>query len=146
MTNKIGVHIKVKDIKKSEEFYKVLGFKETFAYGPDREVKEVYSGRVYEVGGAKLEIADGHRAVRSEIFKEMVKSSKISLMINVDSLGEIIDKCRQNNIPVVGPRHYYWGTLEMVVKDPDGVVLVFIAKYDIAEAKKLNADERWAKN
>lgn len=144
MINQIGVHIKVKDIKKSEAFYNALGFEEVFAYGPDKAVKESYSGRVYEVGGARLEIADGHRAVARETFMELVKSSKISLMINVDGLGEIIEICKQNNIPIaVGVRHYYWGTLEMVVKDPDGVVLVFIAKYDPEEAKKLAADERF---
>jgi hypothetical protein len=45
--------------------------------------------------------------------------------------------------PAVGPRHYYWGTLEVVMKDPDGVVLVFIAPYSEEEAVRVQADEQF---
>lgn len=141
----IGVHIKVKDFAKSREFYERLGFNSIFEYGPNEKVKEDYSGIVYQHGGAKLEIADGHRAVKSHVFMESVRSSKISLMISVDSIASVIKKCKAHNIPLaVGPRHYYWGTLEVVVKDPDGVVLVFICSYSKDEAKKVNAEEKFA--
>ncbi len=145
MIKGIGTHIKVSDFQASAKFYESLGFQKVFEYGPDKEVKEEYNGRVYEAGSCKLEIAEGHRAVKPEVFKQKVESSKISLMVQVDSVSEIIEKCSQNGIPLaVGPRHYYWGTLEVVVKDPDGVVLVFISTYSEEEAKKVNADETWA--
>ena len=144
MINNIGVHIKVKDFAKSVRFYKDLGFREIFTYGPDKTAKEDYSGMTFEVGGAKLEIADGHRAVKPSVFKETMESSKISLMINVDKLSSVVEVCNKVQIDIsVSVRHYYWGTLELVIKDPDGVVLVFIAPYDEAEAKKLGADESW---
>lgn len=153
----IGVHIKVANFEASRRFYESLGFQRIFEYGPDKTFQkdargnlisapETYRGITFCHGGTKLEIADGHRAVRANVFAEKITSSKISLMINVDNLQEIIARTKKANIPLaVWPRHYYWGTLEAVVKDPDGVVLVFIAPYSETEAKKLNADETWGK-
>jgi catechol 2,3-dioxygenase-like lactoylglutathione lyase family enzyme len=147
MINTIGVHIKVKDFKKSEKFYKSLGFKTVFEYGPNKKVREDYNGAVFEHKGAKLEIANGHRAVNPDVFREAIMSSKLSLMISVNSLGEVIKLCKRHKIKIaVGPRHYYWGTLEMVIKDPDGVVLVFIAPFTQSEASRLKSDETFAKS
>lgn len=147
MIKNIGIHIKASDFKKSSTFYENLGFEKIFEYGPNKKVRESYNGVVYEHLGCKLEIADGHRAVKTSTFKEKVQSSKISLMINVDSIANIISRCKKHNIPLaVGPRHYYWGTLEVVVKDPDGVVLVFICPYSKAEAEEVNANEKFAQN
>lgn len=141
----IGTHIKVKDFSASKVFYETLGFKQVFAYGPDQEVKEDYRGMVFQVGDTKLEIADGHRAVKHGVFARPMADSKISLMIGVDSLQPIIEICKREGIIIaVKPRHYYWGTLELVVKDPDGVVLVFIAPYSKEEAEKIGADERFS--
>lgn len=141
----IGTHIKVKDFSASKVFYETLGFKQVFAYGPDQEVKEDYRGMVFQVGDTKLEIADGHRAVKPEVFTRPMPDSKVSLMINVESLVPVIELCQKHNIALsVGPRHYYWGTLELVVKDPDGVVLVFIAPYSKEEAEMIGADERFS--
>lgn len=145
MINTMGVHIKVKNFKKSFAFYEALGFKKIFEYGPSKSALEDYGGVVFEHGGAKLEIADGHRAVKSLVFKESMPSSKISLMINVSDISEIIMNANKAGIPIaVGPRHYYRGTLEVVIKDPDGVVLVFISPYSKESAKKLKADESFA--
>lgn len=142
MIKSIGVHIKARDFKKSSAFYKNLGFQKVFEYGPNKKVKESYNGVVYQHGGAKLELAEGHRAVKSSVFKEKVVSSKISLMINLDSIASTINRCKTHNIPLaVGPRHYYWGTLEVVIKDPDGIVLVFISPYSKSEAKRIHAEE-----
>ena len=80
------------------------------------------------------------------VFKTQMENSKVSLMVYVDSVTDIIDRCKNNGIELaVGPRHYYWGTIEVVVKDPDGLVLVFIQPYDEAVAKELNADETFGK-
>lgn len=152
----IGTHIKVSNFVKSKAFYEALGFKKVFEYGPDKTFEkdakgnlisatESYHGATFQHGGCKLEIADGHRAVKPEVFQEHIASSKISLMITINSMSEFINTCQKANISLaVNPRHYYWGTLEAVVKDPDGVVLVFIAPYSEEEAKKINADETWA--
>jgi len=51
------------------KFYEVLGFKKVFEYGEGTSVAEDYSGMVFDVGEANLEIANGHRAVRPEVFK-----------------------------------------------------------------------------
>ena len=140
----IGTHIKVKDFQKSKWFYSTLGFKEVFAYGPNEPVKEKYNGIVFAVGNAKIEIGEGHPAVKPEVHMEIVKSSKISLMINVDNIHDLLDICQKNNIEIaVGPRHYYWNTLEAVLIDPDGVRLVFIAPYTPEEANLVKADEKF---
>ena len=153
----IGVHIKTANFARSKRFYELLGFQKIFEYGPDKTFEkdrsgklisapEAYHGTTFSHGGAKLEIADGHRAVKPEVFRESITSSKLSLMIAVNSISGLIDQCEKADIPLaVGPRHYYWGTLEVVVKDPDGVVLVFIAPYSKKEARKINADETLGK-
>src|SRR3989344_2260920 len=108
MIKNAGVHIKVNNYEKSLKFYTSLGFIKVFEYGPGKSVEEKYRGAVFEHGGCKLEIADGHRAVKPEVFKEQVKSSKISLMVYVDTLEEILKKCKKNKINSAVPtRHYY---------------------------------------
>lgn len=145
MINNIGIHIKVKDFKRSTTFYYALGFEKIFEYGPNKKVEEDYNGAVFDSGSGKIEIAEGHRAVKYSVFKESVKSSKMSLMISVSDISDIIFKAKKAKIRLaVGPRHYYWGTLEVVLKDPDGAVLVFISPYSEKLAKKIGADETFA--
>ena len=48
----LGIHIKVKSFSKSLAFYKALGFKQVFAYGPRQKAHEDYNGVVFEHGGA----------------------------------------------------------------------------------------------
>ena len=108
MIKGIGTHIKVADFEASRKFYEALGFEKSFEMGPKIPFKKDATGNLISVpedyqaidfvyGGCKLEIADGHRAVKPEVFKEKVTSSKISLMIPVDSLEDIIDRCKQWN-------------------------------------------------
>lgn len=145
MLNTIGVHIKARDYKKSRAFYEGFGFPVVFEYGPDKEVKEDYSGVTFAVGSAKLEVADGHRAIKPQTFKEKVMSSKISLMIEVESLAEIMGRAEKIGLsPTTPVRHYYWGKLEVVYRDPDGVIVVFTQPYNPEDAKRLRADERFA--
>lgn len=153
----VGTHIKVSNFTKSKEFYENLGFIKVFEYGPDKtfqknqagnliSVPEEYNGVTFQHGECKLEIADGHRAVKPAVFKEKLVSSKVSLMVSVDHVSDIIERCKKAEIPLaVGPRHYYWGTIEVVVKDPDGLVLVFIAPYTLEKAKEVSADETFGK-
>ena len=143
-----GVHLKVSDIEKSRKFYESLGFKPVFAYGDEKfraslpkglpSAPERYSGITYQIGeNSKLEIADGHIAVKDKsCFNEVVKSPKISAMVNVKSLLPLF---KNQNVKITFPvRHYYWGTLEAAFRDPDGFVLVFIAPYFEDEFNKLS--------
>jgi len=146
MIKSIGTHIKARDYAKSRAFYEGFGFPVIFEYGPEKQVKEEYSGVTFAVGAAKLEIADGHRAVLPETFAETVNSSKISLMVEVTSVAEIMERAKTMGLSPTTPlRHYYWGKLEVVYRDPDGVIVVFTQPYDEAEAKRLGADETWGK-
>lgn len=139
MISQFGIHLKVTDFKKSLFFYKKLGFKEFFAYGGKKFLEsfgnsiptapEKYNGVVFKINNTLFEIADGHIAVKPEVFKQKIESSKISAMIQVGSLYEIIKICKKNRFKIaVQPRIFPWGTREMVIKDPDGFVLVFMGK------------------
>lgn len=142
MITSIGVHIKARDFIKSKEFYTGFGFEKVLEYGPDQEVKEDYRGATFALGSAKIEVADGHRAVKPEVFNETIVTSKISLMIEVESLRDIIARGEKMGLaPTTPVRHYYWGKLEVVYRDPDGVIVVFTQPYNPEEARALGADE-----
>jgi len=139
MITKFGIHLKVQNINKSFKFYNSFGLKPCFAYGRKKfiskfknkipTVSENYNGIVFDISGSLLEIADGHIAVKQGIFKENIKSSKISAMIYVSSIRWVLNICNKNKYKIsVLPKTYPWGTKEMVIKDPDGFVLVFIEK------------------
>lgn len=139
MIKQFGIHLKVIDLNRSLVFYKSFGFKEVFAYGEKKflsqfektipTVPEKYCGTVFTIGDTLFEIADGHMAVKPEVFKEKIKSSKLSAMIHVDSLEAIIKICKKYGYKIsVPPRKFPWGTKELVIKDPNGFVLVFIER------------------
>jgi len=73
-----------------------------------------------------VELGEDHIAIKKEVFKEEVKSSKVSAMLDVDSLKEIRKICEENNFEIAKSEvTYSWGTKELVVRDPDGFILVF---------------------
>ncbi len=145
----IGIHIKVKDIAKSRDFYEKLGFTPVFGYGSEDYRKtlpegcpsapEAYQGVTYKLAdGAELEIADGHIAAKPEVFKEEIQSGKVTAMIRVKSIVPVIEAYKDRiKFPV---RHYYWNSIEVALRDPDGFVLVFIAPFsedELAAVSKL---------
>lgn len=152
----LGVHIKVADIQASRAFYEaLLEFVPVFGYGDEAFRKtlpeaipsvlddglpgapEKYHGVTYEpTPQSPLEIADGHIAVPdATVFSSPVPSPKISAMLKADSLVPLIlGKGVRPTFPV---RHYYWGTLELALKDPDGFVVIVIAPYAEEEFKML---------
>lgn len=87
-------------------------------------------------GGATLEIAEGHIAIPSrDVFIDSIISPKVSAMIKVQSLLPVLSN---PNVSITFPvRHYYWGTIEAALRDPDGFVLVFIAPYTEEELKRI---------
>jgi|SRR3989344_7021039 len=139
MITQFGIHLKVKNINKSLVFYKAFGLEPVFAYGDKKFLKlfqkniqtapEKYRGVVFKIGETLFEIADGHMAVKNEVFQEKIISSKISAMLNVKSVQKIIEICKQHSFSIAAPpRIFPWGTKEVVVKDLDGFILVFIEK------------------
>jgi catechol 2,3-dioxygenase-like lactoylglutathione lyase family enzyme len=124
----IGTHIKVRDFDQSMAFYTGLGFPLLRRFGPGTEMPEKYRGAVFQVGSAYLEIAEGHKPIKPEVFLERIQSSKVSLLVNVESLQPLIAACRRHDIPIlVPPRRFPWGQIELVVRDPDGLILSFSA-------------------
>lgn len=74
--------------------------------------------------GAELEIADGHIAAKPKVFGEEIKSAKVTAMIRVESVVPVIEAYKDRiKFPV---RKYYWNSIEVALRDPDGFVLVFI--------------------
>lgn len=144
----MGIHIKAKDIQVSRRFYESLGFSPVFGYGDDDfraslpdgcgSAPERYRGLSYKLcDGCELEIAEGHIAVKQEVFSETIPSPKVSGMIRVESLVPIIEAAKDEiSFPV---RKYYWGSIEVALKDPDGFVLVFITPYSEEEFTKIKA-------
>lgn len=146
MIKSVGVCIKTKDFAKSRKFYEGLGFKAIFEVGPDKEIKDQNNVVIFgsETGG-KFELTDGHVAIKPEVFRESIISSKISLMFEVDSVEEIIDKANKMGVEPAAPlRHYYYGNLEIVYLDPDGTRVVFVEPYTKVVAEKLGASEEFA--
>lgn len=139
LVSRFGIHIKTKDFARSYDFYKKFGFKEEFAYGPKEFLEslpkeiptapENYCGVTFNLGGAMFELGENHIAIKPEVFKEAIKSSKVSAMLDVESVEEIIAICEENNFEIAKePTNYSWGTREVVVRDPDGFILVFRAR------------------
>jgi hypothetical protein len=135
---RIGTHLKVLDFEASRRFYDAMGFQKTREFGPDAETRERYRGAVYAVGSAFVEISEGHKPVKPEVFEEHIQSSKVSLMVNVESLIPVLEACEKHNIEIAVPcRTFPWGVIELIVKDPDGFVIGFNANYSEAEAEKV---------
>lgn len=138
MITQFGIHIKVKNMDKSLKFYLNFGLKPVFAYGQAPFLKklgniptapEKYRGVIFGIGEALFEIAENHIAVKKKVFKEIIRSSKISAMLYVPSVTKVVAICKKNAYEiVVEPRVFPWGTKEVVVRDPDGFILVFIEK------------------
>ena len=138
----LGIHIKVRDIVESRKFYESLGFTPVFGYGSEEFRKtlpegcgsapEAYQGVTYKLAdGAELEVADGHIAVKPADFQVEVDDAKITGMIRVKSVTPVIEKYQDRiKFPV---RHYYWTSIEVAIRDPDGFVLVFIAPFSTEE-------------
>ncbi len=147
MIKSMGTVVKTKDFAKSREFYVTLGFRVDFEIGPDKEIKSG-NDRVVIFGsesGGKFELTDAHPAIKPSTFAETIISSKISMMFEVESLGDIMERAKSMGYePAVGVRHYYYGTLEVVFKDPDGMVIVFIEPYTEEKAREYGADETWS--
>jgi hypothetical protein len=149
-----GIHHKVADIAASRLFYEGLGLTPHFGFG-DEEFRaslpegcgfspEVYRGVIYKIGNsAELEIAEGHVCVGPEVFTEQITSSKCSAMLRVASLVPLLEAGGLD--PIVPVRRFYWGSIEIVLRDPDGFIIVVISPdspEELAAVRRLR-DVEW---
>lgn len=152
----LGIHLKVDDIAASRAFYEdVLGLAPTRAAGSDVFRKSLppslpsgaddglpgspdsWNSVTYEPSpSAPLEIGDGHPAVeRPDVYREPVRGPKVSAMLHAESLLPLVrDRDVRPSYPV---RVYPWGTVELVLKDPDDFVIVVIARATEPEVSAL---------
>lgn len=116
----LGVNLKVADLARSRAFYETFGFQHIGAFD---------GGVIYGVGSvALLELNARHPAVAAEVFQTRITTAKTSLMVHVPSLLPVLAAADRAHIPLaVPPRRFPWKTIEVVVRDPDGFVAVFIA-------------------
>lgn len=132
---KFGIHIKTKNFDASLKFYQKFGLVPIFVYGPEsflnkfngvHHAKEEYRGITFELGAALLELGEDHIAIKKEVFQEKIASSKVSAMIDVANLDTVREICLANEFEIAKEEvEYPWGTKELVVRDPDGFILVF---------------------
>jgi catechol 2,3-dioxygenase-like lactoylglutathione lyase family enzyme len=136
----LGVNHKVRDFKRSRAFYEAFGFQVLFEFGPHVEQGSKFRGLFYQVGDALLEISEGHMAVKPEVFGQPVTSSKVSLMVYVESLAPVLDTCKEHSFEIsVEPRWFPWGQIGVVLKDPDGLVIAFLSEDSPEERQKVQA-------
>ena len=136
----LGVNLKVRDYEKSRAFYDALGFRKLFEFGPEAKEHSKFRGTFYQVGNALLEVSEGHMAVRPEVFAAPVESSKVSLMVYVESLVPILDILEAQRVAIsVRPRQFPWGQIGVAVKDPDGFVIVFLSEASASEKQQVQA-------
>lgn len=151
----VGVHLKVQDIAASRRFYEqVIGmvparasgspeFRSTLPAGfaphddglpgsPDRWNSISYK----PCPNTEIELSDSHPAVPDRsVFESEIETPKISAMLHVESLLPLIrDRGARPSYPV---RTYPWGSVEAVLKDPDGFVVVVIARSTDTELQAL---------
>ena len=108
----------VKDLAKTAEFYKKLGF----------EVLESEDTVRIKPGDFTLAFIDENKTpIQDESGKEP-KGIGIFTYIEVDDVDQQFDLIKANGItPNTEPKDWPWGKREFVVKDPDGYKFVFYA-------------------
>lgn len=153
----LGIHLKVRNITESRSFYEdALGLDPIRGAGTPEFRRslpvslaskpgdglpgspDTWNSVTYQpTPNAELEIGDGHPAVDSDVFKRGVEGPKVSAMLHVDSLVPLMrDRGVHPTYPV---RVYPWGSVEVVLKDPDGFVVVLIAPASDDELATLRA-------
>lgn len=128
----LGVHIKVADLARSQAFYEAFSFQQIGAFE---------GGIVYGVGGvALLELNDRHPAVASDVFQRPITTAKTSLLLKVPSLIPVLMAAERAHISLaVPPRRFPWKTIEVVFRDPDGFVVVFLTPDTATEFRAVQA-------
>ncbi len=161
----VGIFIKVKDAMVSHKFYSAFGSAFTIvpvrAYGDSKFARQFakvcpnvdcrprkHAGIIYNIvsrGGqrARLEVSEGHPDVPAAVHESDMATAKVSIRLEVDSLAEVIrapayQAAARRALTSRGGfvKSYNWGTIEAPVRDPDGVVIVFVVHWDQRDPSK----------
>jgi transcriptional regulator with XRE-family HTH domain len=155
----LGINIQVKNALASHRFYSAFGsaFKlvPVRAYGDSEFAKDFGgvcpgvdcrprkdAGIIYNIIGrggqrARLEVSEGHPEVPTDVHETNMKSAKVAIRLEVDSLAEVIrspayQEAAKRAVTGRGGfvKSYNWGTIEAPVRDPDGVVIIFVVYWE----------------
>jgi catechol 2,3-dioxygenase-like lactoylglutathione lyase family enzyme len=106
----------IKDLEKTEEFYKKLGF--------DVAVKD--DAVRIKLGDVTLCFMDESKVDTHNESETTPTGTGIYTYVEVENVDEYYDFVKNNGIvPRSEPKTWPWGKREFVVKDPDGFKLVF---------------------
>jgi len=162
----LGINIQVKDALASHRFYSSFGsaFKlvPARAYGDSEFAQEFAkacpkvdcrprkdSGIIYNIIGragqrARLEVSEGHPEVSTDVHATNMETAKVVIRIEVDSLAEVIrspayQEAAKRAVSSRGGfvKSYNWGTIEAPVRDPDGVVIIFVVYWDPGKEEEI---------
>ncbi|OGK47905.1 hypothetical protein A2963_03580 [Candidatus Roizmanbacteria bacterium RIFCSPLOWO2_01_FULL_40_13] len=118
-----GIVHYVKDVKKTANFYKALGFKIEINKPDHLSIK---------LNWFWLDFHPADRENKPEFQKEASFSNKgagLFLYISVNDVDEFYKGLLAKGLkPSSKPRDWPWGNREFVVRDPDGYKLVFFKK------------------
>jgi len=113
----------VKDIKKTADFYKALGFK------LEKQDSDYLLARLNWFG---IDFRAQDSEEKSEFQKEAKaepKGAGIFINISVGDVDEFYDAALAKGLkPSSAPRDWPWGTREFVIRDPDGYKLVLFKR------------------
>lgn len=155
----LGINVQVKDALSSHRFYSGFGsafklvpvraygdaeFAKAFAeFCPDVDCRpRKDAGIIYNIISrrgqrARLEVTQGHPEVPADVHETDMVTAKVSLRLEVESLAEIIrtpayQQAAKRAVTNRGGfvKSYNWGTIEAPVRDPDGVVIIFVVHWD----------------
>ena len=108
--------ILIKDVNKTADFYKKLGF--TITERTDIKVAT-------QVGDFYIDFHDENVEVNVESGKEP-KGLGIYIYVNVDDINTYYQSLLNKGLkPSSKPKNWSWGNREFVIKDPDGYKIVF---------------------
>jgi transcriptional regulator with XRE-family HTH domain len=161
----LGISIKVRSTLTSHAFYSSFGsafrLVPVRAYGDPAFAKAFagicpgvdcrprnYCGIIYNIisrGGqrARLEVSEGHPDVPHAVHQTDMETAKVSIRLEVDSLADVIrsrayQEAAGRAVTDRGGfvKSYNWGTIEAPIRDPDGVVIVFVVHWDQRDPRK----------
>jgi catechol 2,3-dioxygenase-like lactoylglutathione lyase family enzyme len=119
-----GIIFLVKDLAKSLDFYKELGF--GLKSEPSDEYAKVYLNWFW------IELLQKDAVITKEFKKDLDKESLGAgayIHISIDNIDGYFSDLKQKGFDILSePQNYPWGHREFVIADPDGYKLVFFTK------------------
>jgi catechol 2,3-dioxygenase-like lactoylglutathione lyase family enzyme len=118
-----GLTCYVRDLKKTQAFYKTLGFEEK---KKEQNHVKMYSNWFW------IDFLPIDKEIKSEFQQEAQseqKGSGLYTYLSVDNVDTVYKELLLKGLkPSSEPRDWPWGNREFVIRDPDGYKLVFFQK------------------